>query len=268
MYGRTAILFPLALLALLALLTFWIEQNVQAPLRKADGSSRHDPDYMLNNFVTTKNDANGDLHYILAAAEMKHYPDDDSTDLLRPRYTQYAINKPYTQIEGQRGNVSSNGELVELFDKVKVVRQAFNGRGEMVVLTDRLTIKPKEDLAYTDSPVTITQAPETVVHAVGMVYDKKNRTVKLLKKVRAHYVRPSAAKNRPASSTKQATAKASLKNDKAKTPVQKKEAVAKKAATSNKSSTSKSSAKKTLNKASSKPKNTRIRRTYDQSASQ
>lgn len=202
MYGRPTIVFPLALLALLALLTLWIERSVHAPQHKLDSNTRHDPDYMVNNFVTTKADINGNPRYVLAAVGMKHYPDDDSTELVRPRYTQYDVGKPYTQIEGQRGLVSSNGENVQFMDNVKVVRQAFKDRGEMTVLTEYLNVTPKSDLATTDKPVVIMQAPKTVVHAIGMIYDKKQRTVQLLNKVRVHYERPETPDPLPANKAK------------------------------------------------------------------
>lgn len=188
--ARSAIVFPLALLTMLALLTFWINKSVQSPKPKLDGSSRHDPDYIMSNFVTTQTDINGALRYKLAAVEMKHFPDDDSTSLQRPRYTQFAAGKPYTQVEGLRGLVSSDGEKVELFDNVKVTRQAFADKGEMTVDTDYLNILPDEDIARTDSPVVIRQAPKTVIYATGMIYEKNQRTLTLLHKVRAHYERP------------------------------------------------------------------------------
>jgi lipopolysaccharide export system protein LptC len=192
---RAAITFPLALLVFLALLTFWINRAVQPPLPKLDGSSRHDPDYIMSNFVTTQTDVNGDLRYKLSAIEMRHFPDDDSTELQRPRYTQFAVGKPYTEVEGMRGFVSSDGEEVRLFDNVKVTRQAFADKGEMTVETDYLNIRPNEELVTTDHPVIIRQAPKTVIYATGMVYEKKQKTVTLLNKVRAHYERPAAAGN-------------------------------------------------------------------------
>ncbi len=194
MFARSAIFFPLVLATLLAIITFWINLTVEQQGSKIDGSNRHDPDYTMNNFVTTQTDVSGKLRYVLAATEMVHFPDDDSTVLQRPRFTQYTVNKPYTQIEALRGYVSSNGEEVELVDNVKVVRQAFEGKGEMQVLTEKLIILPNQDLVKTDSPVIITQAPKTVIHATGMVYDKKNQTVKLLKRVKVHYERPTGAK--------------------------------------------------------------------------
>jgi lipopolysaccharide export system protein LptC len=187
---RAAIIFPLALLILLALLTFWINRTVQPPLPKLDGSSRHDPDYIMSNFVTTQTDVNGDLRYKLAAVEMRHFPDDDTTQLQQPRYTQFAVGKPYTEVQGLRGFVSSDGEEVQLFDNVKVTRQAFADKGEMTVETDYLNIRPNEDLVTTDRPVIIRQAPKTVIYATGMVYEKKQKTMTLLHKVRAHYEKP------------------------------------------------------------------------------
>ena len=174
-----------------------------------DGSNRHDPDYTMNNFVTTQTDITGKLRYVLAATEMLHYPDDDSTVLQRPRYTQYTVNKPYTQIEALRGYVSSNGKEVELVDNVKVVRQAFEGKGEMEVLTEKLVIIPDQELATTNSAVLIKQAPKTVIRAKGMVFDKKNQTVKLFNRVKVHYERPVAM---PTKSTKATTEKTKASN--------------------------------------------------------
>lgn len=190
MYARPTILLPLALLAILALLTFWIDYSVQMPEVKPDGSSRHDPDYILNNFVTTRTDENGDLRYRLMAAEMRHYPDDDTTELEVPHFTRFEIDKPFSQIEGKKGLVSSDGEEIEFVGDVRVVRQAYNGKGEMVVVTERLLVLPNEEKATTSSPVLITQEPKTVIHATGMIYDKKKKTVQLLKNVKAHYEKP------------------------------------------------------------------------------
>ncbi len=97
---RSAIWFPLTLLAMLAALTFWIERTVQPPQPKRDGSSRHEVDYRMNNFTTTKSDSKGNPRHVLSAVELTHYPDDDSTHLVRPRFTQYSLRKPYTQIQG------------------------------------------------------------------------------------------------------------------------------------------------------------------------
>jgi lipopolysaccharide export system protein LptC len=190
---KSAIYFPLVLAVLLAIITFWINLTVEQQGPKIDGSNRHDPDYTMHDFVTSQTDINGNLSYVLAAGEMVHYPDDDSTVLQRPRFTQYTVDKPYTQIEGLRAYVSSDGEKIEMVDNVKVVRQAFEGKGEMQLMSEKLTILPKQDLVKTNSPVLIKQMPKTVIRANGgMIYDKKARTIQLFNRVRAHYERPPA----------------------------------------------------------------------------
>ena len=211
MFSRSPIFFPLVLAVLLALVTFWINLTVEEQGPKIDGSNRHDPDYTMNNFVTTQTEPSGKLSYVLAATEMVHYPDDDSTVLQRPRFTQFTVNKPYTQIEALRGYVSSNGEEIELVDNVKVVRQAFEGKGEMQVLTEKLIILPNQNIAKTDSAVLIKQAPKTVIRAKGMVFDKKNQTIKLFNRVKVHYERPAAM---PVKSSKKTINKTKLTSSK------------------------------------------------------
>jgi lipopolysaccharide export system protein LptC len=94
------------------------------------------------------------------------------------------------QMQGGRGLVSSNGENVYFMDNVKVIRAATQSRGELTVLTAYLHIIPDQDFAQTDRPVTILQAPRTVIHANGMEFYKKERVLKLFNRVKAHYERP------------------------------------------------------------------------------
>ena len=189
MNGRSTIIFPLIVLGLLAFITFWINNAVKSNAQKVDGSNRHDVDYFIENFVTTKTDLNGNLRHMLAASEMRHYPDNDSTELVRPRFTQFGENKPYTQIEGQKGLVSSNGEVVEFKDNVVVVRQAFEGRGEMRLSTNYLKVCYNE--------VEEMDEKKRIIHGTGMIYDKSQKTFTLLKNVRVHYEKPNIKSSKP-----------------------------------------------------------------------
>jgi lipopolysaccharide export system protein LptC len=191
--NRSAIVAPLILLSLLALMTAWINHVVQSPSFKLDGRQHHDADVIVKNFVTTQTDDQGKLRYKLASVEMKHFPDDDSTHLTRPRYTQFVANKFYTEVQAQRGLVSSDGDKVELLDGVKITRRGHAGQAELTVTSQDLTILPKQDLVQTNSPVVIRQAPNTVIHATGMVFDKEKQTLTLLHQVRAHYEKASRA---------------------------------------------------------------------------
>lgn len=202
MLNRQAIIFPLILAIMLALVTFWINQTVLEQGLKLDGSNRHDPDYKVYNFVTTHTGPDGKIRYMLSATEMAHYPDNDSTVLQLPRFTSYSADKPFTKIQGQRGHVSSDGEEVEFLDDVIVTRQATAEKGEMQLLTERLFLEPNKDIARTDEPVTITQAPKTVIQGVGMLFDKKNQTLTLHSRVKAHYEKPAPIEVSPKTNTK------------------------------------------------------------------
>ena len=192
---RNPILLPMALLLFLALLTFWINQTVQEQTRNLSGMKRHDPDYMMYRFVSSRTDANGLTRYALAASELRHYPDNDTAELQRPRFTQFGQMagdgeaKPYTQIQGQRGFVSAKGNQVEFVHQVKVVRGATATKGEMELETERLTIEPDAEVAHTDLPVVIRQQPATVITATGMHFDKKSETIQLFNRVHVHYER-------------------------------------------------------------------------------
>lgn len=197
MRGLPAIWFGLLLLALLTALTSWIERAVQPPAPKRDGSTRHDVDYIVKNFASVRTDGYGNPRYELSGAEMRHYPDDDSTDLVRPHYTIYSQKMQTTQIFSDQGKVSANGENVYFVDNVKVVRAATEQKGEMTVLTSYLHVVPDQEMAETNRPITILQAPHTVVHANGMQYYKKEGIVNLYQRVKAHYERPGDRNAKP-----------------------------------------------------------------------
>ena len=191
--NRSAIIAPLILLSLLALMTAWINHVIQTPSLKLDGRHRHNADVIVRNFVTTQTDDQGKLRYKLASVEMKHFPDDDSTHLTRPRYTQFVANKFYTEVQAQVGLVSSDGDKVQLLGGVKITRRGHADQAGLTITSPDLTILPKQDLVQTNSPVVIRQAPNTIIQATGMVFDKKKQTLTLLHRVRAHYEKASRA---------------------------------------------------------------------------
>ena len=70
MRDRLTLWFPAGLLVLLAMLSFWLDSTVQPPQPKNDGSSRHDPDYTVENFTATRMGMDGLPHHTLTAAKM------------------------------------------------------------------------------------------------------------------------------------------------------------------------------------------------------
>lgn len=177
-----------ALLPLLLLLgaTYWLNQQVQPLPPKADDSKRHDPDYIVDDLSATTLDDHGMPHYLMAAQKMLHYPDDDSTQLIEPRLTSLYANRPPLHVSARRGEISSKGDQVFLYDDVKVVREASAKQSEMTFTSSYLHVIPDSDLADTDRPVTIVD-DSNVVHGIGMKLNNKTGIIQLLAQVRSQH---------------------------------------------------------------------------------
>jgi lipopolysaccharide export system protein LptC len=187
---RFAIWFPLALLITLAALTTWLDYKVQPPAPKRDGSNRHDPDYYLENFSTTRMGPDGNIRYVLSGKKLMHYPDDDSTHLNTPKFTHLTKNKPPMNISSDQGLVSRDGEHAYFMGNVQVLRQAKSAAKPPVKLaTSYLHVIPNQDFAETDKAVTITDA-NTIISGVGLELNNKTRILRLLSQVKTHYEKP------------------------------------------------------------------------------
>jgi lipopolysaccharide export system protein LptC len=176
------------LLPLLLLLgaTYWLNQQVLPLPPQPDDRKRHDPDYIIDDLSAATLDVHGKPHYLIAAQKMIHYPDDDSTQMMEPRLTSLYADRPPIHVSARRGEVSSKGDQVFLYDDVKVVREASATQSKMVFTTSYLHVLPDKDLADTDRPVTIVN-DSTVVNGIGMKLNNKTGVVQLLAQVRSHH---------------------------------------------------------------------------------
>lgn len=186
MSDRLTLWFPLGIMVLLALLTFWLDRTVHAPLFKRDGSARHDPDYWVENFVAKRLGKDGLPLHTLAAVKLEHFPDDDSTVLTRPNFTAMDQNRVPTHIVAQNGLISSNGKEVYFTRNVVVRKDAGADKDWLTISTEYLHITPDQDIARTDRVVTI-KTPAAVITATGMELNSRTQMVKLLSRVKGHY---------------------------------------------------------------------------------
>jgi lipopolysaccharide export system protein LptC len=170
-------LFPLSLLLVLTLLTFWLRYATQLSDPNRDGKYRHDPDYFLSDIVLRKLDPEGLLKYTLRAAEVRHYPDDDTTDLVKPHLVQQARgdDKPPVTISAERGHLSDDNQRVDLYDRVRIYRPPAVKSEELTAAMDQLTVFPDNETAFTKSPVFITRGTSWV-KGVGMQVDQRAQT--------------------------------------------------------------------------------------------
>jgi lipopolysaccharide export system protein LptC len=163
---------------------------VQTSDRRADGSSRHDPDLYIERFTAVSFDAEGRVRQMLAAARARHFPDDDSVDLAAPSFEMTDPGKARLAVTADAGTVSGDRETVTLRGNVRATRDAVAATardrapaGPLTFATELLLITPKLGRAETDRAVTI-EEPRGIIHGVGMVLDNNARTIKFKSAVR------------------------------------------------------------------------------------
>jgi lipopolysaccharide export system protein LptC len=162
-------------------MTYWLNTQVRLAVPESDGSRRHDPDLVAENFKAVSFDQDGRIRQSLTAARARHYPDDDSTAFDAPEIVFTDPGKPRLDVTADHGLVTGDREHVYLEGHVKAVRDASAGSegrdGPITVTSEYLHVIPKEDRVVTDLPVTITD-PRGTVNAVGLELDNKAKTIK------------------------------------------------------------------------------------------
>ena len=169
---------PLVVLALLVGLTLWLNQLVQAPQSRADGSRRHDPDLVVENFNARKLGEDGRVLYTLAAKKMVHYPDDDSAHLESLTMEAFEPGQPRLIVTADRGRLEQGGDRVWIQSNVVVTREPDPKTDRMRLTTDELLVLPDAGIARTSSEVHMQSTTGRAV-AQGLELDNKARTLKL-----------------------------------------------------------------------------------------
>jgi lipopolysaccharide export system protein LptC len=182
----TTRLFPLLLMAALALLTLWLDHQVRVESGDHPSLRRHDPDYLVTNFTTTSYDRDGHAETVLAAEQMQHYPDDDSTDVTAPRLVESKREQPRYTVRADRGKISREGDEIFLFDHVVLVRDATGGEPPARMTTSFLHILRDRALVRTDREV-LFEEDGRELQGRGMEYHTDTRQLFLSSDVRARF---------------------------------------------------------------------------------
>jgi lipopolysaccharide export system protein LptC len=170
MIDRVTAFIPMALLALLAASTYWLNHIVD--MEGASAPLRHDPDYIITNFTVQRFDDTGALQHTMIATRLTHYPDDDTSVVTAPHLINH--RQPVTEIFAELALSGKQAKQVDFVNNVRVVRQGTPDHPlETVMTTHMLTVFPDDEIGYSTTPVTITQG-NNVVH--GSSLDLNNKT--------------------------------------------------------------------------------------------
>ena len=118
---------------------------------------------------------------------MRHFPDDESTELTRPQMLLLAPGKPPWRVRSETGWISSGGALILLQGEVHIEREAGEGVRPLHLVTRDLRVQPKDEYAETDQPVRV-ESGANRVESIGLqAWLREPVRIKLLADVRGYY---------------------------------------------------------------------------------
>ena len=184
--GRGSLWLPLAILLVLAALSFWIERSVQLP-ETTRQAGRSDPEGIMENFDALRTDAAGRPQYRLLAKRLRHYSGSRLTEMEFPHFVQLDQQLGEVNATARQATVSADGNEVDLTGDVNVTRAARPGQSAMTLRTARLLVFPERSLLRAPGAVEIQDAT-TAVRAGAMEYDAKQRVIKLTGRAQARLI--------------------------------------------------------------------------------
>lgn len=182
MKHRVYNLFPIALLALMAGVSVWLERITEQEHRVKSAESSQEPSFIVDKLTLRRFDLSGKVQYVLVADHMTHYGNREFTELANPRLDY--LNRPEpVQVVADKAEVDKNGEVIHLTGKVLVKRDAHADKPESTLRSEAMTIWPDDEKMRSEVPVTLTQG-QSVVNALRMDSDNLTGIVHLDGQVR------------------------------------------------------------------------------------
>jgi len=182
------LLVPLLLLALAGALSWWLLQRPGPDPRYDSRSGTKDVDYTISGLDVTRMRPDGHPAHRLQVAQLRHFSEDDTTELEQPRLTIHQDDTPPWEIRADRAWASADGERILLRDEVLITRDGDDDDRPVRIETRELWVHPEEDYAETHEQVRV-ESESDWLEAVGMqAWLRPPSRLKFLSEVRGHHV--------------------------------------------------------------------------------
>jgi lipopolysaccharide export system protein LptC len=184
---RFSSLFPLLIVALLAMASFWLEYVVRNENHSGLGNDRHDPDAIIHDFSVTRFDSEGKKRSSLNAVKLTHYPDNDTAELVSPRIS-FLQEKSTTTFTSESGLANNRQHSVLLIGKVRGITPATAEHPAQTLSTDELEVLVDDEIGRTPHPVHFTHGASEL-DGIGAEWNNISGQLKILSHVRATVAR-------------------------------------------------------------------------------
>ncbi len=174
---------PGLVLLVLAALTLIIARQLDESDPTRRGSRVENPDFYMQNFVSTVMGTDGLADRTLSAARLEHFPVTNEKELTEPYLVLYQTGAPAWHVRSESGWISPSGDVVLLRGRVHAWRVSKTGAKLVDIHTRDLRILPDSDYGETDKPVTIATADQRTV-GLGMRAFMAESRVELMSQVK------------------------------------------------------------------------------------
>ena len=154
------------ILLLVGVVAWWVGSEEETAFEIKEGGARR-PDYTVDGLTATMMDETGRPHRRLTAPQLRHYPDDESTELERPVLTVFKKETPPWVIRSETGWISADGDEIILQGEVLIDREAGGSTRPVHIKTRELHVHADEEYAETDQLVEITSNADWVTSMGG-----------------------------------------------------------------------------------------------------
>ena len=155
------------LLAATGLLAWWYRASL-APEPRVMPSAQRRPDFVVERLTAVTMDQQGKPERRLSTPELRHYPDDGSSELDSPVLTLFDPPAPPWQARARSGWVSADGKEWLMQEQVRINRDAAPGFTPMVLKSSELLVLPDDEYAETDRFVELESGDDWVSAQDGM----------------------------------------------------------------------------------------------------
>lgn len=192
---------PVIMLLLLAVLTWWLDTRVRAPKTPLAEAAQHDPEFYIEGFKAVRMNPDGTPRYELTGKRLTHHSDGSGSRLASPNLLYHDYERAPLTVSADTAEVEGSGKNVYFRGNVTIARPAFAASPPLGVATNYLHVVPDDEIARTDQPVTLTRGNSTA-RSVGLEFDNKAGTIRLLSTVQAHYEHPRSTGSEARSGTR------------------------------------------------------------------
>ena len=191
MNSKTAGLLPLALLIVLAGLSYWLDQISRYSPEDARKAAKGVPDFVMDRFRAVQTGVDGKPLYTVTADKLKHYSPADFSELFTAEMHDFTPLRPPLTVRSEVAQMNHQTEELYFSRQVVMVREPVPGSSRLTLKTSAMTVWPKQGKAFGKAPMDL-QDDTMRVTAVGFDIDKNARLIRLHSRVRATYVNPNA----------------------------------------------------------------------------